>query len=211
MRHHIDDSGQNRVHEHGQRGERGAHRHGRGGFERGRGGHRGRGFGGPFDGGRRANRGDVRAAVLALLDEQPMHGYQIIQELSSRSDGAWTPSPGSIYPALQLLQDEGMVTAAEADGKRVFTLTAAGREQAAARGDGPLPWEAAARGEGDTFGQLRQAVGQVGAAVRQIGLAASEQQVAKAIAVLATTRRELYRILAEDDTAEAPEAGTPGA
>jgi DNA-binding PadR family transcriptional regulator len=203
MRHHIDDSGRTRIHEHGRRAEQHAHRHGRGGFERGR-GHHGRGFGGPFDGGRRANRGDVRAAVLALLNEEPMHGYQIIQELSERSEGAWTPSPGSIYPALQLLQDEGMVTAEETDGKRVFTLTAAGREQAAARGDGPLPWEAAARGEGDGFGQLRQAVMQVGAAVRQIGSAASEQQVTKAIKVLASTRRDLYRILAEDDTETSP-------
>ena len=94
-----------------------------------RGGHRGH----------RAGRGDVRAAVLALLDEEPMHGYQMIQELGERSGGAWTPSPGSIYPALQLLQDEGLVTAAETDGKRVFSLTEAGREQAAKRGDGPLP------------------------------------------------------------------------
>jgi DNA-binding PadR family transcriptional regulator len=207
MRHHNDDSGRARIHEHGRRAEQHAHRHGRGGFERGR-GHHGRGFGGPFEGGRRANRGDVRAAVLALLNEAPMHGYQIISELSERSDGAWTPSPGSIYPALQMLQDEGLVTAEETDGKRVFTLTATGREQAAARGDGPLPWEAAARGEGDTFGQLRQAVLQVGAAVRQIGSAASEQQVTKAIAVLASTRRELYRILAEDDTESETETET---
>ena len=205
MKHHTDDPGHARIHEHARRAERHAHRHGRGGFERGRGGHQ-RGFGGPFERGHgghrghRAGRGDVRAAVLALLDEAPMHGYQMIQELSERSGGAWTPSPGSVYPALQLLQDEGLVTAAETDGKRVFTLTDAGREQAAARGDGPLPWEVAARDEGDAFGQLRAATSQVGAAVRQIGAAASEQQVAKAVKVLASTRRELYRILAEDDT-----------
>jgi DNA-binding PadR family transcriptional regulator len=198
MNHHHD-SGETRIHERGHRGERHAHRHGRGGFERGR-GHHGRGFGGPFDSGRRANRGDVRAAVLALLTEAPMHGYQVIQELSERSGGAWTPSPGSIYPALQLLQDEGLVTAAEAEGKRVFTLTDAGTAEAAKRGDGPLPWEAAARGEGDGFGQLRSAAMQVGAAVRQIGSAASERQVAKAVEILSSTRRELYRILAEDDT-----------
>jgi DNA-binding PadR family transcriptional regulator len=131
-----------------------------------------------------------------------MHGYQIIQELSERSGGAWTPSPGSVYPALQLLQDEGLVTAAETDGKRVFTLTDAGRTEAETRADGPQPWEVAARDEGDALGQLRAATSQVGAAVRQIGAAASDQQVAKAVKILASTRRELYRILAEDDEAD---------
>jgi DNA-binding PadR family transcriptional regulator len=204
MRHHNhdpEDSPHARLREHAGRAERHGHRHGHGrGFERGWGGPRGRGFGGPFEGGRRASRGDVRAAILALLNESPMHGYQVIQEIVERSNGAWTPSPGSVYPALQLLQDEGLVTAVESDGKRVFTLTEAGRTEAAARGDGPLPWEAAARGERYEFGQLREAVMQVGAAVHQIGGAASEAQIAKAIQVLNATRRDLYRILAEDDT-----------
>jgi DNA-binding PadR family transcriptional regulator len=128
-----------------------------------------------------------------------MHGYQMIQELGERSGGAWTPSPGSIYPALQLLQDEGLVTAAETDGKRVFSLTEAGREEAAKRGEGALPWEAAARGESTGFSQLRNAFMQVGAAVHQIGAAATEGQIDKAVAILTSTRRELYRILAEDE------------
>lgn len=202
MRHHIDDPGRAWTPGHDHRSDRAAPRHGRGGFERGRGGHHGRGFGGrPERGprGHRAGRGDVRAAVLALLNESPMHGYQVIQELSQRSGGAWSPSPGSVYPALQLLQDEGLVTATETDGKRVFTLTDAGRTEAQARGDGPQPWEVAARDEGDALGQLRAATSQVGAAVRQIGAAASDEQVAKAVKVLASARRELYRILAEDD------------
>jgi DNA-binding PadR family transcriptional regulator len=127
-----------------------------------------------------------------------MHGYQIIQELGERSNGAWNPSPGSIYPALQLLQDEGLVTASETEGKRVFTLTPAGRDAAAHRGDGPLPWEAAARGEGDAHSQLRSVMTQVGAAVHQVAAAASDPQIKKAAEVLANTRRELYRILAED-------------
>jgi DNA-binding PadR family transcriptional regulator len=197
LRHHTDDPGTTRIHEHHRRSEHRAHRHGRGGFDRGWGGQRGHGFGG--EPGRRAGRGDVRAAVLALLAEEPMHGYQVIQELAQRSDGAWTPSPGSIYPALQLLQDEGLVTATENDGKRVFTLTPAGQAEAASRGDGPLPWEAAARGERTGFSQLRELVGQLAAAVRQVASAGSEAQVAKAVALLASTRRELYRILAEDD------------
>jgi DNA-binding PadR family transcriptional regulator len=195
MDHHSDDSVHDRIHDHIRRAERHAHRHGHG-HDRSRGGHRSRSYGGSFEG-RRANRGDVRAAVLALLAEQPMHGYQIIQELSERSGGAWSPSPGSIYPALQLLQDEGLVTSAEADGKRVFTLTDSGREQAAARGDGPLPWDAAARDAGDGFGELRAAFMQVGAAVHQIGATATPEQRTTAIEVLTTARRELYRILAE--------------
>jgi DNA-binding PadR family transcriptional regulator len=200
LRHHTDDPGTTRIHEHHRRSERREHRHGRGGFDRGWGGPRGRGFGGPFEPGRRAGRGDVRAAVLALLSEEPMHGYQVIQELATRSEGAWTPSPGSIYPALQLLQDEGLVTATETDGKRVFTLTAAGQEEAASRGDGPLPWEAAARGERSGFSALRELVGQVAGAVQQVAAAGNEAQVAKAVTLLGSTRRELYRILAEDDT-----------
>jgi hypothetical protein len=137
-----------------------------------------------------------------------MHGYQIIQELGERSNGAWTPSPGSIYPALQMLQDEGFVTAAESDGKRVFTLTEAGRTEAASRGDGPKPWEEAARaGAGDS--PLRGLVGPLVAAVQQVAMAGSPDQVARAVTLLSTTRRELYRILAEDDTASDPAAGDP--
>jgi len=191
-----DEPGHSRLHErvrrhHERHGERHAHRHGR----RERWEHQ---HGGRWEG-RRANRGDVRAGVLALLSEEPMHGYQIIQELSERSGGAWTPSPGSIYPALQLLQDEGLVSAAESDGKRVFTLTAAGRKEADSRGDAPLPWDAAAHGEGRSHGELRQLVGSVAAAVRQVAVAGDEAQVGKAVELLRSTRRELYRLLAEDD------------
>ncbi|HTW18878.1 MAG TPA: PadR family transcriptional regulator [Mycobacteriales bacterium] len=202
--HHDHDSPHAREHDFAgryERGERRAHRHDRGrGRDRSWGSPRGRGFGGPFEGGRRAGRGDVRAAILALLAESPMHGYQVIQEIAERSNGAWTPSPGSVYPALQMLQDEGLVSATESDGKRVFTLTDTGRTEAAARGDGPLPWEAAARGERGPASDLRSVVMQVAAAVRQIGVAGSDAQIQKAIQLLGSTRRELYRILAEDDT-----------
>ena len=120
---------------HGHRGFRGPfgpHGHG-GGFG---------GFGGP--GGGRARRGDVRTAVLRLLGEQPMHGYQIIQELSSRSGGAWTPSAGSVYPTLQLLADEGLVTSEETGGKKIFSLTEAGIAAVAETADQPAPWDEAA-------------------------------------------------------------------
>src|SRR5262245_63560641 len=98
----------------------------------------GRGYG---RGRHRVRRGDVRSAVLALLDDRPMHGYEIITELEERTGGRWRPSAGSIYPTLQLLEDEGLVTAEQTEGKRVFSLTEAGREAAPERTEGKLPWE----------------------------------------------------------------------
>jgi len=111
---------------------------------------RGRGFGpgspGSFFGqGPRANRGDIRAAILALLAERPMHGYQIIQEITDRSGGVWAPSPGSVYPTLQHLEDEGLVTADTTEGKKVFSLTAAGQAANEARGATTAPWEEVGR------------------------------------------------------------------
>jgi DNA-binding PadR family transcriptional regulator len=131
-----------------------------------------------------------------------MHGYQVIQELAERSSGAWTPSPGSVYPALQLLQDQGFVSVSETDGKRVFSLTDSGRAEAAKRGEAPLPWEAAARGARGGFGQVRELVGQVFAATKQVASAGSDTQIERAVEVLKTARRDIYRILAEDEPAE---------
>ena len=175
-------------------------------------GHRGRrgwGPGGPPPGafgppqgfGRRSRRrGDVRSAVLRLLAEQPMHGYQIIQELQSRSGGAWKPSPGSVYPTLQQLEDEGLVKADEVDGRRTFKLTEAGQVEATrVAGTGQAPWDAAAEGEGESIGTLRDLALQVGAATIQVAHAGSAAQVDKASAILRETRKALYRILAEGD------------
>src|SRR4029078_2818186 len=91
-------------------------------------------------GGPRARRGDIRAAIVALLAERPMHGYEMIRELEERTGGAWVPSAGSIYPTLQLLEDEGLIAGEEIDGKRRFTLTDAGRTAVAER-EGPAPWD----------------------------------------------------------------------
>lgn len=149
---------------------------------------------------RRASRGDIRAGILALLAEQPMHGYQIIQELESRSGGLWRPSPGSVYPTLQLLEDEGLVTHEEADGKRVYSLTDEGRaraEEARAASKRP-PWEMHVKGEDETALRLRKAAFQVGAAAMQAAHAGSEEQAAKALEVLADARRRIYAILAEN-------------
>ncbi len=149
-----------------------------------------------FGGGRRAGRGDIRAAILALLSEESMHGYQIIRELSDRTGGAWTPSPGSVYPTLQQLEDEELVQEQKSDsGRRVYALTEAGRGQAEALPK-PAPWEAVAA-EGDE-NDLRSLVFQVLGAVRNVAASGTPSQIEAAQEVLRSTRRSLYRILAED-------------
>src|SRR5215467_15811882 len=110
-------------------------------FARSRGPRYGRGRGGP-----RARRGDVRAAVLALLAERQMHGYEMIKEIEERTEGAWTPSAGSIYPTLQLLEDEGLIRGEESEGKRRFTLTDDGATAQAERAGEEAPWDAVRAG-----------------------------------------------------------------
>lgn len=153
------------------------------------------GFGGP--GGQRARRGDIRMAVLRLLSEKPMHGYQIIQELSARSGGAWSPSAGSVYPTLQLLADEGLVTAEETAGKKVFSLTETGVATVAETADQPAPWEDAAQSDSGKSG-YRESVGRLMQAAFQIGRSGSAEQAAAAIEVMNDARKKLYAILAED-------------
>src|SRR4051795_6711799 len=126
------------------------------------GGHRRGRRGGP---GRRAKRGDVRAAALALLTERPMHGYEMIQELEERTDGVWRPSPGAVYPALQLLEDQSLVTADAEAGKRLFSLTEAGREEAAKAGD-RKPWDEVTAGIDPSQFKLRDALGPIAIAAR---------------------------------------------
>jgi DNA-binding PadR family transcriptional regulator len=149
-------------------------------------------------GGPRRRRGDVRAAILALLGERPMHGYEMIQELEERSDGMWRPSAGSIYPTLQLLEDEGLIAGEEHEGKRRFTLTDAGREEAAKRpADEPLPWEEAAEGEGHPK-ELANSLRQFVPAVIQIMRMGSPDQAERAQAIIDDARKKLYGILAEN-------------
>jgi DNA-binding PadR family transcriptional regulator len=150
-------------------------------------------------GGRR-RRGDVRAAILALLDERPMHGYEMIQELEERSDGMWRPSAGSIYPTLQLLEDEGLIAGEEHEGKRRFTLTDAGREAAAKRSaDRPPPWEQAAEGADDERQELFASIKQFAPAVVQIAQVGTPDQAQRAKAILDEARKKLYAILAEEE------------
>jgi len=179
----------------GHRGSRRARRQGWGWGGQGYGGW----WGGEGDRPRsRPRRGDVRLAVLLLLDEQPMHGYQIITELTERSDGLWRPSPGSVYPTLQQLEDEGLVAAAERDGRRTFALTDSGRATVEALPEGRrAPWEDMAAPDDGTGGLRRRAM-QVAAAVMQVATGGSDEQIAHAEQVLADTQRALYRLLSED-------------
>jgi len=135
--------------------------------------------------------------VLALLAERPMHGYEIIGELAERTNGMWKPSPGSVYPTLQMLEDEGFVTGEEQDGKRRFSLTDEGRAKVAEQGDTP-PWEQFAQGVEPELLELRNAVGQTGMAVRQIATAGTTEQRRRAVEILTEARKKLYGILAED-------------
>jgi DNA-binding PadR family transcriptional regulator len=153
------------------------------------------GPGGPF-GGHKARRGDIRAAILALLAESPMHGYQIIQELSDRTEGVWRPSPGSVYPTLQQLEDEELIAPTESEtGKRVFALTDTGREAAAAN---PTPWQTVAGEADDALVNLRDLAMQVMAATRQVATAGSSAQLESAQSILRDARKALYRLLADD-------------
>jgi DNA-binding PadR family transcriptional regulator len=151
--------------------------------------------------GPRAKRGDVRAAALALLAEEPMNGYQIIQAISERSDGVWRPSPGSVYPALQQLEDEGLIRAEAAEGgRRAYQLTDEGRAYAEAHPDElRAPWDVFAGAMGDTTREMRSLIGQVAMAAYQVLSAGTESQVTQARQVLTDTRKALYRLLAADD------------
>jgi DNA-binding PadR family transcriptional regulator len=148
--------------------------------------------------GSRMARGDVRAAVLALLAEKPMHGYQIIHEIEERSGGAWKPSPGSVYPTLQLLADEGLISAEESNGRKTYSLTAEGRTTADAAAGRSAPWVAQGAPEGKWGTALPKAGVDLAHAAAQVGRSGSPEQVKEAVAVLDEARRKLYAILAQD-------------
>ncbi|MEU7055791.1 PadR family transcriptional regulator [Streptomyces sp. NPDC046197] len=155
----------------------------------------GRGRGGPRG---RARRGDVRASILALLKDRPMHGYEMIQEIAERSGGAWKPSPGSVYPTLQLLEDEGLIVSESEGGKKLFSLTEAGRTAA---DEGPdVPWEEASRGiDWEALSEIRQAGFGLMEAFGQVWKTGSKEQREKALAVINEARKRLYLILADED------------
>lgn len=146
----------------------------------------------------RMARGDVRTAVLALLAEKPMHGYQIIQLIEERSGGAWKPSPGSVYPTLQLLADEGLVSAAESDGRKTYSLTEEGREVVDADAAKAAPWETSGARAGGRTGALPKAGVDLAQAVAQVARTGSAAQMQQAVDVLDEARRKLFSILAQD-------------
>jgi DNA-binding PadR family transcriptional regulator len=148
--------------------------------------------------GSRVGRGDVRAAVLALLAERAMHGYQIIHEIEERSGGSWKPSPGSVYPTLQLLADEGLVSAEESNGRKTYALTEAGRAQFAAAGK-DAPWASAEdEDEKRDHTALPKAGFELAQAAAQVGRTGTPEQVKQAVAELEDARRRLYSILAQN-------------
>lgn len=196
----------------GERGEPGEHRHGPRGHRR----HRGYGGGpggfgdfgpfgwppqwpgGRFGRGRKARRGDIRTAALLLLTEEPRNGYQIMQEVEQRSEGVWRPSPGSVYPALQQLEDEGLIRSDQSEGRKLFELTDAGRAEVEQREPGALaPWEEMNSDFGEKAHELGQAARSLMVAFAQVMRTVDEQQLERARVVLANARRDLYRILAE--------------
>ena len=134
---------------------------------------------------------------MVLLAEGPMHGYQMIQELTERSGGMWRPSPGSVYPTLQQLEDEGLVRSSEADGRRVFQLTDSGRAEVEHRKDEPPPWEMPS--QAGQFRAVRDELRRLVAAAAQVFRTANPKQLARAKGILGEARKGLYRLLAEDE------------
>jgi len=160
---------------------------------------------GPPRGGK-ASRGDVRAAILALLQEGPRTGYQIMSDIEERSGGAWRPSPGAVYPALAQLADEGLIMGEESGGRRTYSLSQAGRdyvEQNPEKARGA--WESQAQQEAWELPGLFAEAARLGAGIVQIAHAGTPGQVQDAERLLEETRRRLYRILADDDDADPDE------
>ncbi|WP_189091310.1 PadR family transcriptional regulator [Deinococcus ruber] len=149
--------------------------------------------------GPRAKTGNLRLSVLALLSEEARNGYQMIQEISERSGGLWQPSPGSMYPALSQLEDEGLIVVQAQDGKKAYVLTEAGQQYVAAHPDEmKAPWDSKEGGHGGHV-ELRQGLHALMGAVMQIAKEGNEAQLTQAQSVLKEARKSLYRLLAEDD------------
>jgi DNA-binding PadR family transcriptional regulator len=185
----------------GGRGRHGGHGHGRGG-PWGPGGPWGRGGFNPPR--RRMRRGDVRAALLVLLDEEPRNGYALMQEIERRTNGVWRPSPGSVYPALSQLEDEGLVLQEESEGRKSYKLTDDGAAYVEEnREELGQPWQTVLEDSDESALDLRGLMFGIGGAVMQIVTGGNQAQIDQAREVLKNARRDLYKILAEDPPTEA--------
>jgi DNA-binding PadR family transcriptional regulator len=151
---------------------------------------------GPGRGRRSGRRPNVRNAVLALLHERPMHGYEMIQELESRTGGIWRPSPGSVYPTLQLLEDEGLIEAEEGGARKRFTLTEAGRAEAETAAQNP-PWQEYGDETMSQVHDFRDAAFGIMNALKEVGFNGTPEQRTQALEILNETKRKLYALLAE--------------
>ncbi len=159
-----------------------------------------------FPRGPKAGRGDVRAAILALLREGPRNGYQIMSEIEERSGGAWRPSPGAVYPALQQLADEGLIEAEESGGGRTFRLTDAGRRHVEENPQlARAAWESMADGEPGEIPGLLAAAARLGGSIVQLAHAGTPEQIRAAEQLLGQTRSRIYQILASDADGEQDE------
>ena len=145
----------------------------------------------------RMGRGDIRTAILVELAEEPMHGYQLIQAIETRSGGTWKPSPGSVYPTLQLLTDEGLATATQDGERKVYSLTDAGKSAAAELTAAPHPSESR-RGWDSERAALPKAGAKLAQAIGQVGMNGNKEQQERAVAIIDEARKKLYAILAED-------------
>ena len=158
--------------------------------------------------GPRVRRGDVRAAILDVVrtaheTDEPVNGYQVIQQITERSNGGWRPSPGSVYPTISQLEDEGLLQTADQAGRRSLRLTTAGETYVVEHADELaavwVPFQEERTAEGDAFADIKPEIGQVMGAVWQVMTTGSDQQRAAAAEILADTRRRLYGLLAEGD------------
>jgi DNA-binding PadR family transcriptional regulator len=159
-----------------------------------------RGFPGPRGRrGRRSSRGDIRTAVLALVAEQPRHGYEIIQEIADRTGGVWRPSPGSVYPTLSQLEDEGLVRVEQSEGRRVVHLTEEGTRYVDERREElDAVWTSVGRDADDEGAvELWEQLGQLHAAAAQVMGAGTPEQIATATTTITEARKAIYRLLAE--------------
>jgi DNA-binding PadR family transcriptional regulator len=161
------------------------------------------GWGGPRWRARKARRGDIRTAALLLLAEEPRNGYQLMQEIENRSEGAWRPSPGSVYPALQQLEDEGLIRSEEIEGRKAYRLTVQGLSQVEQRDPAqPAPWEQMSDAGPQQARELAKTMRELAFAFAQVMHTGSADQQEQARKALAEARRTLYRILGEGDAGE---------